>query len=300
MEATTRANALLLEERYSEAIALYQTAQTAEAAANLVLAHIRAGLPAVEVAQQSKASYPQDSLVSYRLGQALFQAERFSEALEAFQTASDQPLTATYVTKCERELKRSEQRSSQYSWFQTEVQVVLELPVKVAGPERVRVDADELRVEVLAVSTSNQEYHLLLNLLQPIDPGATSTRVTPSHVEVTLRKKSAVNWIAVEAAALAQPLKYPSSKKKDWSHVDQEVERELKQEKPQGDEALMSLFRQIYENGNESTRRAMIKSFQTSSGTVLSTNWAEVEQKDYEGKDRPSAPSGQEWAPKDS
>jgi len=65
MEATARANTLLLEERYSEDIALYQTAHTAEAAANLVLAHIRAGLPAVEVAQQSKASYPQDSLVGY-------------------------------------------------------------------------------------------------------------------------------------------------------------------------------------------------------------------------------------------
>jgi suppressor of G2 allele of SKP1 len=238
--------------------------------------------------------------VSYRLGQALFQVEHFAEALEAFKAAPDQPLAAAYATKCERELKRTEQRSTQYSWFQTDVQVILELPVKVAGPERLRVEADEHRVEVFAVSTTNQEYQLVLNLLQPIDPGATSSRVTPSHVEVTLRKKSAVNWVAVEAAALAQPLKYPNSKKKDWSHVDQDLERELKQEKPQGDEALMSLFRQIYENANENTRRAMVKSFQTSAGTVLSTNWDEVAQKDYEGPDRPSAPEGQIWAPKDS
>ena len=40
----------------------------------------------------------------------------------------------------------------------------------------------------------------------------------------------------------------------------------------------------------------MIKSFQTSGGTVLSTNWNEVKDKDYEGKDRPEAPQGQEWA----
>ena len=214
MDVTTRANALLLEEHYSEAIALYHTSQTAEAAANLILAHIRANLPALEVAHQVKASYPQDSLVSYRLGQALFQAEHFAEALEAFKAASDQPLVASYVTKCECELKRSAQRSAQYSWFQTELQVILELPVKVAGPERVRIEADEHRIEVCAVSTSNQEYNLTLNLLQPIDPGATSTRVTPRHVEVTLRKKSAVNWVAVEAAALAQPLKYPVPRRK--------------------------------------------------------------------------------------
>ena len=66
--------------------------------------------------------------------------------------------------------------------------------------------------------------------------------MTPSHVEVTLCKKSPVNWVAVEAAALAQPLKYPRSKKKDWPHVDQEVDRERKKEKPEGNEALMLLF----------------------------------------------------------
>ena len=44
---------------------------------------------------------------------------------------------------------------------------------------------------------------------------------------------------------------------------------------------------------DEETRRAMNKSFQTSGGTVLSTNWGEVKEKDYE-KDR-TAPDGQEW-----
>jgi len=39
----------------------------------------------------------------------------------------------------------------------------------------------------------------------------------------------------------------------------------------------------------------MMKSFATSGGTVLSTNWDEVASKDYEGKDRPDPPKGQEW-----
>ena len=43
---------------------------------------------------------------------------------------------------------------------------------------------------------------------------------------------------------------------------------------------------------DEDTRRAMIKSYQTSGGTVLSTNWKEVKEKDYEKDIQP--PQGME------
>merc|ERR1711869_139526 len=90
---------------------------------------------------------------------------------------------------------------------------------------------------------------------------------------------------------------YPSSNKakKNWNEIEKDAEKELEGEKPEGDEALNKLFRDIYGNASEETRRAMNKSFQTSGGTVLSTNWGDVGKADYEGKDRPSAPEGQEW-----
>lgn len=63
----------------------------------------------------------------------------------------------------------------------------------------------------------------------------------------------------------------------------------------ESDDPMKGIFKQIYDASDENTKRAMMKSYLTSGGTVLSTNWNEVKDKDYEGKDKPDAPKGQEW-----
>jgi len=85
----------------------------------------------------------------------------------------------------------------------------------------------------------------------------------------------------------------PYASNKDWNAIERDLKKKEATEKPEGEEALNKLFKDIYGRSNEETRRAMIKSFQTSGGTVLSTNWNEVKDVDYE-KER-QAPKGMEW-----
>jgi suppressor of G2 allele of SKP1 len=95
----------------------------------------------------------------------------------------------------------------------------------------------------------------------------------------------------IGVAASSVPGPYASGK--DWQSIEKEIKQQEEIETPKGDDAMNKLFQQIYANADEDTRRAMIKSYQTSGGTVLSTNWGEVAAKDYE-KER-TAPKGVEW-----
>ena len=114
-----------------------------------------------------------------------------------------------------------------------------------------------------------------------------------------------MNWVQIvkggQARMMAQgevnnnfKVGYPTSNKNktNWDQIDKNIKKDLAKEKPEGDEALNNLFKEIYGKADEETRRAMIKSYQTSGGTVLSTNWGEVKEKDYEGRDKVDPPEG--------
>ena len=76
---------------------------------------------------------------------------------------------------------------------------------------------------------------------------------------------------------------------KDWSKIEKEIIAEEEEEKKQSKQSVDDFFKQIYANATDEQKRAMIKSFSTSNGTVLSTNWDEVGKRDFENEHNDSS-----------
>lgn len=196
-----------------------------------------------------------------------------------------------------------------YDWYQNPTYVFISY--KVSNPQASQ--EAEITFDEQSVTLTYKDQTIKIDLTNQIVPEASSKAVSAKKIELKLKKAvENVNWMGVEKGgeakllATATPIpqgnvqtpSYPTSSKnkKNWDNIDKEITKQESQDKPEGDSALNALFKQIYERSDENTRRAMIKSYQTSGGTVLSTNWDEVASKDYEGKDRPDAPDGQQWA----
>ena len=76
-----------------------------------------------------------------------------------------------------------------------------------------------------------------------------------------MKKEKNKNWPKLNAEHIMEEAKTfnPSSSKikRDWDKIEKDLEKEM----PKEGDPLNEMFKQIYSNGDEATRRAMIKSF---------------------------------------
>lgn len=186
--------------------------------------------------------------------------------------------------------------------YQETDKVIKVFYVKECTAENVKIEFFEERLEwSITVPKTGETVTGIDYFWSKITPQKAKWTVNPYKVEVFMPKQSPGHWDEVFMDAEPMHSSFdstgPYSTNTDWQKKQQEIEEELKADAPEGEAALMQLFQKIYSDSNEDTRRAMVKSYQTSGGTVLSTNWDDVKTKDYEGKDS-VVPQGQikkEW-----
>jgi len=192
-----------------------------------------------------------------------------------------------------------------HDWYQTETNVVIEVRLKKMKNEDVTVEISESALSVTAKLPSGSDYSLELDLAHPVVADQSFHRVMSTKIEVKLRKKEGVRWEALEgegvvplavpqagaAAAAPKTVTVPYSSGKNWDRVAVDLEKELGDDKAEGEAALNEMFQKIYADSSDETKRAMNKSFSESGGTVLSTNWNEIGKEKTEVK----APDGMEW-----
>ena len=181
-------------------------------------------------------------------------------------------------------------------WYQTDSEVIITIYAKNVKADTFSLQYNPRSVSVLFPNGASSEYNYHLEpLYDEIDTEKSTHKIYGTKVELVLHKSTKRKWASLEGsdeplpmASVAQsnssaPMSYPSSSKKaiNWSNfqVDEDDENELE-----------DFFKKLYKDVDDDTRRAMMKSYVQSNGTVLTTNWSEAKDKEFET----SPPEGME------
>ncbi|KAL0488442.1 hypothetical protein AKO1_015629 [Acrasis kona] len=323
------ANSQFVDEEYTKALSLYNDAIDMEpkradfyekrSACQYKLEKYE---KAVEDADQAIKLNSNSSMAQLRKGMAYFGLNKFSEAKSCFekglQLDSDHSQIKTWLRKTNAELEARQEQAPQpapslkdkirHNYYQMGSNVVVGI-IGLASIKnenrKVQIDAEKIKVTIDL--PNNETFEKEFHLFAKIDPSKSKSVNFTSKVEITLRKVDEnIEWPSLEKSSdvviadptiytdpnkynptVADPKKYPSSKgAKDWD----KLENEQKDPENKDPDGLNQLFQQIYAGASEDARRAMLKSFTESNGTVLSTNWKDVGSK----KVKMEAPRGME------
>jgi len=187
-----------------------------------------------------------------------------------------------------------------HEWYQSDNEVFVSIFIRNVKKDELKVDLAARSLSLsIPLATGSEVAFDLDPLARSIDVEKSSHEVKSMKIEFKLVKQAAgVRWNKLEgdeegsgastatsaAATQKTPHSYPSSarQKKNWDAIAAEVQKE--ESAPQddkdpnagGDKALNELFQKLYADATDEQKRAMIKSYQESNGTSLSTSWDEV------------------------
>ncbi|KAK2624048.1 hypothetical protein QTJ16_006682 [Diplocarpon rosae] len=221
------------------------------------------------------------------------EAKKEKETTEKKTTAAS--VTPAAQTPTPKEKVRTE-------WYQSAATVTIEIFAKGVPKESAEVQIEESSLDVSFPIGAGSSYdYSLTPLFSKIDAAKSTFRITPHKIEIVLHKSHpGLKWSALEGTELApstaesessskvpaellasKPTEtapvYPTSSRngpKNWDKVIDDGAEES--------EGIDDFFKKLYGSADPDTKRAMMKSYQESGGTSLSTDWKDVKSKTFE------------------
>ncbi|VBB30700.1 unnamed protein product [Acanthocheilonema viteae] len=155
---------------------------------------------------------------------------------------------------------------TKYDFYQTETHVFVTILKRGLTLEQCKAHYIDGCLTVVAAG----ETILNIRLSHLINPTSLELKCLPSKIELKMEKVALDQWETLEE-------KSGENKNKpaliSWDKFAEEVE----DDEEKGDVNI--LFQKLYKDADDDTRKAMVKSYTESGGTVLSTNWKEISKK---------------------
>uniref|UniRef100_T1IRG5 Uncharacterized protein n=1 Tax=Strigamia maritima TaxID=126957 RepID=T1IRG5_STRMM len=221
-----------------------------------------------------------------------------------------------WLDQCKTKLQQISEASSQrikirHEWYQTEVSVFVTILVKNAKRDEVVMEITKNTLQCNVQGNDKRlAFELNITLEHEINPKYSVWKILPSKIEIQLKKCEGIQWKTLHETpkenikqfvpdkSSITTNKYPTScsTTKDWDKIVTDIKKDEEIEQQDGEAAVNQLFQKIYSEGSDEVKKAMNKSFTESGGTVLSTNWTDVEKQ----KTTVKPPDGMEWKQWDS
>ncbi|CAI5451545.1 unnamed protein product [Caenorhabditis angaria] len=179
-------------------------------------------------------------------------------------------------------------KKPRFDWFQSDLDVVLTILKKNVVLEKCTIHFNDGHLTV------KDDGNVLFeeDLFSDVKHSDFIVQCTPSKVEVkmpkgnrgerwaTLTKTSGTTPIISSPLSTVQQQQQTvpsvSFAKKNWDAIEKQALQEEEDESQEGDAAVNKMFQKIYRDASDDVKKAMMKSYQESGGTVLSTNWADI------------------------
>uniref|UniRef100_A0AC35TJ51 SGS domain-containing protein n=1 Tax=Rhabditophanes sp. KR3021 TaxID=114890 RepID=A0AC35TJ51_9BILA len=175
-----------------------------------------------------------------------------------------------------------------YEWYQTDKQVTIAISKADTDIKDVSFkygrDHNILQIYV--------GFELIFDgkLSNGIDDRNLTLTCTKRKVEAKCPKVENKQWSAlfsdgkkeIAKTIVVTPEKIVQKEKKNWLQIGKEADEEEVKDMEGSEAGLNHFFQKLYGDSNEETKKAMMKSFSESNGTVLSTDWNDVKKKKIE------------------